>query len=73
MIKYNARMVTIDILHLTIVTFLDVVVKNPNPNFPLLPVDWYLFRVGSGNRYLPRGCNENVLYITTTGNVFVSR
>ena len=33
-------MVTRDILHLTIVTFLDVVVKK---NFLLLPVDWYLF------------------------------
>ena len=63
-------MVTRDILHLTIVTFLDVVVKN---NFPLLPVDWYLFRVVSGNRYLPRGSNENTVYITSTGNVSVSR
>ena len=33
---------------LTIVTFLDVVVKK---NFPLLPVEWYLFQVASGNRY----------------------
>ena len=28
--------------------------------------------VGSGNRYLPRGINENVLSITITGNVTVS-
>ena len=52
-------MVTRDILHLTIVTFLDVVVKT---NFPLLPVDWDLFRVVTGNRYLPRDSNENVLF-----------
>ena len=42
-------------------------------NFPLLSVDKYLFRVVSGNRYLPRANNENVLYITSTGNVSVSR
>ena len=36
-------------------------------------VSWYLFRVVSGNRYLSRGSNENVLYITRTGNVFVAR
>ena len=70
MTKSKTSMVTREILHLTIDTFLDVVVKN---NFPLLPVDWYLFRVVSGNRYLPRGSNENTLYITSTGNVSVSR
>ena len=53
-------MVTKDILHLTIVTFRDVVVKK---NFPLLSVDWYLFRVVSGNS------NENTSYITITGNI----
>ena len=63
-------MVTRDILHLTIVTFLDIVVKK---NFPLLLVDWYLFRVVTGKRYLPRGSNENALFITSTGNVSVSR
>ena len=63
-------MVTRDILHLTIATFLDVVVKK---NFPLLPVDWYVFQVVTGNRYLPRGSNENALFITSTGNVSVSR
>ena len=63
-------MVTRDILHLTIDTFLDAVLKQ---NFPLLSVDWYLFRVVSGNRYLPRDSNENTLYITCTGNASVSR
>ena len=52
--------------------FLDVVVKN---NFPLPSVgicsEW--FRVVSGNRYLPRGSNENALYISSTCNVSVSR
>ena len=42
-------------------------------NFPLLSVGWYLFRVVSGDRYLPRGSNDNALYITSTGNVFVAR
>ena len=63
-------MVIRDILHLTIVTFFDVVVKK---NFLLLPVDWYLFQVVTGNRYLPRGSYENALFITGTGNVFVSK
>ena len=63
-------MVTKDILHLTIVTLLDEVVKK---NFPLLPVDWYLFRVMIGNRYLSRGSNENALFITSTSNASISR
>ena len=63
-------MVTSDILYLTIDTFLDIVV---NSNFPLLSVGWYLFRVVRGNRYLPRGSNENKLCITSTGNVYVAR
>ena len=63
-------MVIRDILYLTIDTFLDVVVKK---NFTLLSIGWYLFRVVSGNRYLPRGSNENALYITSTGKVFVAR
>ena len=63
-------MVTRYILHLTIDTFLDVVVKN---DFPLLSVGGCLFRVVSGNRYLPRGSNENALYITGTGNVSITR
>ena len=57
-------------LHLTKDTFLDVVLKT---DFPLLSVAWYLFRMVSGNRYLPRGSNEYVLYITSTGNVSVAR
>ena len=70
MTKSNTSMVTRDILHLTIVTFLDVVVKK---NFPVLPVDWYPFWVVTDNRYLPRGSNKNALFITSTGNVSVSR
>ena len=62
-------MVIRDILHLKIVTFLDVVVKK---NFPLLPVDSYLFGVVTGIIYLPRVCHENTLFITSTGNVSVS-
>ena len=62
-------MVTQNTLYLTIDTFLDVVVKR---NFPLLSVGWYLFAVVNGNRYLPRGNNENALFITSTGNVFVA-
>ena len=54
----------------TLDTFLDVVVKS---NFPLLSVGWYLFRVVSGNRYLPRGSNENTLCINSTDNVSVAR
>ena len=63
-------MVTRDILYLIINTFLDIVLKS---NFPLLSVGWYLFRVVSGNRYLPRDSNENTLCITNTGNVSVAR
>ena len=59
-------MVTRDILYLTI----DIVVKS---NFPLLFVGWYLFRVVSGNRYLPTGSNEKTLCITSTANVSVIR
>ena len=69
MTKSTSSLVTRDILYLTIDTFLDEVVKK---NFPLLFVGWYLFRVVSGNRYLPSGSNENALYITSTGNIFVA-
>ena len=62
-------MVARDILYLTIDTFLDIVVKS---NFPLLSAGWYLFRVVIGNRHLPRCSNENVLCITSTGNVSVA-
>ena len=40
------------------------------------PVDWYLFQMVSGSRYLPRGSNENapfITIITSTGDVSVSR
>ena len=70
MSKSKTSMVMRDILRLTIVTFFDVVAKK---NFSLLPVDWYLFWVVAGNRYLPRVSNENALFITSTGNVSVSR
>ena len=51
-------LVTRELLYLTLDTFLDVVERK---NFPLLSVGLYLFRVVSGNRYLPRSSNENVL------------
>ena len=63
-------MVIRDILYLKVDTFLDVVVKK---KFPVLSVGWYLFRVVSGNRYLPIGSNENTHCITSTGNVFVAK
>ena len=55
-------MVTTDILYLSIDIFLDVdlVVKE---NFPRLSVGWYLFRVVSGSKYLPRDSIENAPYI----------
>ena len=70
MTKSKGSMVTRNIIHLTIVIFLDVEVKK---NFLLLPVDWYMLQVVTGNRYLPRGSNENAPFITNTGNVSVSR
>ena len=63
-------MVTRDILHPTIDTFLDVVVKK---NSQHLSVGWYLFTAVSGNRYLLGVNNENTVCITSTGNVFVAR
>ena len=56
-------MVTRDILQLTKDTFPEAVVKN---NFPIRSADWYLFIVVNGKRYLPKGSNENALYITST-------
>ena len=70
MTKSKGIRVTRDILYLIIDTFLDVVVIK---NFLLLSVGWYLFRAVSGNRYPPRGSNENTLCIAGTGNVFVTR
>ena len=69
MTKSKSSMVARDILYLIIVTFIDAVVKS---NFPLLSVGWYLFRVVSDNRYLPRGSNESALCITSTANVSVA-
>ena len=48
-------MVTRDILYLIIDKFLDVIIKK---KIPLLSVGWYLFRVVSGKRYLPRDSNK---------------
>ena len=70
MTESKTRMVTRDILHLKIVTIPNIVVKK---NFPLLPVDWYLFEVVNGNRYLTRGSIQNALFIASTGNVSVIR
>ena len=70
MTKSKISTVTRDILYLTIDTLLDIVVEK---NFPLLSVGWYLLRVVSANRNLPRGRNENTLCITSAGNVFVAR
>ena len=69
MTNAKGSMITRDILYMTIETFLDVV----NKKFLRLSLGWYLFRVMSGNRYLPRGSNENTLYSTSTGNVFFAR
>ena len=55
--------------YLTVYTFLGVVVKR---NFHYY-LHYYLFSVVMGNRYLPRGSNENALCITTTEIVFVTR
>ena len=62
-------MATRDILYLIIDKFLHgVVIKE----FSLLLVGWYLFRVLSGKRYLPRDSNENALCIMIIDNVFVA-
>ena len=63
-------MVTGYSLNLTIDTFRDVVFKN---DFLLLSVGWCLIRMVSGNRSIPRGSNENALYISSTSNVSVAR
>ena len=41
--------------------------------FLFLPLDRYLFRVASDNRYLPSGSKENVLSMTVIGYVTVYR
>ena len=70
MTKSKTSMVTRDILHLTIASYLDVVVKK---TFPLVSIDWYMFRVVSGNRYLPRSSKKCILIITSTGDASVSK
>ena len=45
-------------LYLTIDIILDLLVKK---KFPLLYLEWYLSNVVTGNRYLLRGSNGNVL------------
>ena len=70
MTKSKSSMVIRVIPYLTIDTALDIVVKS---NFPLLSVDWYLFRLVIGNRCLPRGSNDNTLCNTNIGNVSVAR
>ena len=59
-------MVTRNAPHLVIVIFSDEVVK-------MEFLDRYLFSVVIENRYLPRGSKENVLSITITQNVTMSR
>ena len=61
--NWNAPCPVIDI-------FSDEVAKM---NFLLLCLDRYAFSVVIGYRYLPRGSKENVLSITITGNVTMSR
>ena len=41
--------------------------------FQLLSQSWYSFIVVSDNKYLAKGSNGDVLYITATGNVSVAR
>ena len=57
-------MVTKNTPCLVIVIFSDEVVKM---NFLILLPDRYLFSVVSGNRYLPRGGKENVLFLLLLG------
>ena len=62
-------MVTRDTPYPTTEKFLDVAVKQ-NVHYSLV---WYKFNRVSGNRYLTRGSKRNILSITVTGNVSVSR
>ena len=63
MTKHKIGMVSINTQHLVIVIFSS---KNEN-----LWIDRYLFRVVSGNRYLPRGRKENILSTTITEHSYV--
>ena len=68
--KVQNGMVTKDTLCLATDIFPDEVEKQI---FVLLHLGWYLFSVVHGNRYLLRCSNENVLFITITGNIYVTR
>ena len=70
MTKYRTGTVTRNTQHMIIVILSDKVVKMKNL---LLCLDRYLFSVVTGNRYLPRGSEENVLSTTITENVIMSR
>ena len=41
--------------------------------YPLLRLSRYLFGGVSGERYVARGCKENILCVAISGNVTVSR
>ena len=69
MTKSKSGMVTSNALCLAIDILPDEVGKS---KFLLLHPDGYLFSVGHGNRYLPRGNKENVLFITIAGHESVS-
>ena len=66
----QSPLVTKNISCLVIDIFSDKVVKL---KFLLLPLDGNLFSVVTGNRYLPRGGQENVFSITITRNLTMSR
>ena len=70
MTKHKIGMVTSNTTYLVVVIFSDEVTQM---NFILLCLDKYLFNVVGHKRYLPRVSKENVLSITITGNVTVSR
>ena len=68
--KSKSSMVTRDSPYLITDIFLQAVVKK---KFPLLSLVRDLFKVVSGNRYVTRGSNGNILSITLTGNESVAR
>ena len=72
MTKHNIGMVTSDTSCLVIVILSDEVVIIKFYYYGQVSIKCGV-SVGSVNRYLPRGSNENVLSITVTGNVTMSR
>ena len=70
MTKSKSVMVTRNTSCLVLVIFLDAVV---NVKFLLLPLDRYLFRVVIDDRHIPVSSKENVLSVTITESVTVSR